>query len=88
MCYCHVASQDCGHTIESSRVATSLHRSKPSTHIYQLTSTIVMGENAMPQIRYKIEHPQVGLIHLGLIHGRYASQRMGLVATSPITHKQ
>jgi len=46
-----------------------------------------MGENAMPQIGYKIEYPHTGLIHPRLIHGRHASQHMGLVATSPILHK-
>jgi len=47
-----------------------------------------MGEDATPQIGYKIEHPHMGPIHPGLIHRRDASQRMGLVvATSPIIHK-
>jgi len=27
-----------------------------------------------------VEYPDTGLIHPGFIHGRYASQRMGLVA--------
>jgi len=74
--------------LKSSRAAISLHRSKPSTGISQLTLTVVMGENAMPQIRYKTEHTQAGLIHPGPIHGRYTSQHMGLAATSPITHEQ
>jgi len=45
-------------------------------------------QTAMPQIGYKIEYAHVGLIHPGLIHGRHASQRMGLVATSPVLHTQ
>ena len=43
--------------------------------------------SAIPQIGYKVEYPHTGLIHPGLIHGRYPSQRMGLVATSPILPK-
>jgi len=42
----------------------------------------------LPVIRHTMEYPHLGLIHLGLIHGRHASQHMGLVATSPITHTQ
>jgi len=47
-CYCQVALQDCGNAIKSSRAATSLHRSKLSTLISQLTWTVVIGENATP----------------------------------------
>jgi len=37
----------------------------------------------------RANHLNPGLMtHTGFIHGRYASQRMGLVATSPILHKQ
>jgi len=36
----------------------------------------------------KANHLNLGLMtHVGLTHGRYASQRMGLVATSPAIHK-
>jgi len=31
--------------------------------------------------------PHAGLIHLGLIHGRHTSQRMGPVVASPVLHK-
>ena len=33
----------------------------------------------MPQTGHETECPHVGLIHPGLIHGRHASLRMGLV---------
>jgi len=58
-------------------------RSKPSTHFSTHLLTVVMGENAIPEFAYNwlyIEHPHTGLIHPGFIHGRYASQRMRLVA--------
>jgi len=42
----------------------------------------------MPQIGCKMECPHIGLIHLGLIHGRCASQHMGIVAAGPVIHKQ
>jgi len=36
----------------------------------------------------RANHLNPGLMtHAGLIHGRYASQHMGLVATSPTIHK-
>ena len=44
--------------------------------------------DAMPWIRLLTEHPHAGLIHLGFIHRRCASQRMGPVVTSPNTRKQ
>jgi len=53
-------------------------------------TTIVMGANAIHHLpdMARANHLNPGLMtHMGLIHGRYASQRMGLVATSPIIHK-
>jgi len=43
---------------------------------------------ATPQLGYKTEHPHAGLIHPRLIHGRHASQCMGLVVASPVVDKQ
>jgi len=54
-------------------------------------TTIVMGANAIRHLpdKAKANHLNPGLMtHTGLTNGRYASQRMGLVATSPTIHKQ
>ena len=42
---------------------------------------------ATPQIGCETECLHAGLIHLGLIHGRHTSQRMGPVVASPVLHK-
>jgi len=42
----------------------------------------------LPMFWLHIEHPHTGLTGSWLIHKRYASQRVGLVATSPTLRKQ
>ena len=53
-------------------------------------ATIVMGANATHHLpdEARANHLNPGLVTHTLIHGRHASQRVGLVAASPVIHKQ
>jgi len=57
---------------KSSGEAASLHRSKPSAGISQLTQTVVTGENAMHQIR----HAQSILVRDSSVWGSFSEDML------------
>jgi len=77
------------HELHDHQWSQDKHRDHLRTgHGSALIRIFAMQHPEFPMMRSTTEHPHTGLIHLGLIHGRHASQRMGLVATSLVTHTQ